>query len=84
MSVFCGSSRAVAGSLRSLSRWGLQRHREIQVRLHCNVKQLHFQWLDELKVFVLCFQEFMGQDEQVWAVSFARGFVWELFDLPVK
>ena len=67
------------GSLRSLYRWGLQVHEEIQVRLQCNVKELNFQWLDELNVFVFCFQEFIGQDEQVWAVSFAGGFVWELY-----
>ena len=54
--------------LRSLSTWGLHVHGEIQVRLQCNVKELHFQWLDELMVFVFCFQEFMqsppGQTSQ--------------------
>ena len=54
------------------------------MKLQCNEHEIYFQGLDELQVFVLCFQEFLGQEEQVWAVSFARGFIWELSDHLVK
>ena len=48
------------------------------MRLRCNVKQNKYvEWLDELQVFVFCYQEFLGQEEQVWPVLLTSGFVWE-------
>ena len=36
------------------------RHREIQVRLQCNVKETYFQELDELMVFISVFSGIPG------------------------